>query len=150
MNIIWNPVGFGMDQTIIMGDTDYFYLSKEEAAFTNGEASFEDQEVYGEVMKIVHPELGKVLGVLTQELSYRIFLNDGSYIQIDAEENIGKVEYSAECKIDDWNFKVELNVQYTTGFSSMERMNLMTEKGQLGVHTERNEKDHRLLSFKRT
>lgn len=88
-----------MDQAIVAGDIDYYYLSNDCAEFANGEVSAEDQEVYTKIVKIVHPELGKVRGILTDELSYRVFLEDGDIIRIDAEENTGFVEYPADCGI---------------------------------------------------
>lgn len=147
MNITWSPFWYEMDQTIVVGDTDYFYLSSDGTTFDNGEISFEDQEVYARVMKIVHPQLGEVQGILAVGLCYRVFIGEGNVIQIDAEENIGKVEYPPECEVDDWKFEVELKVQKRTGFSSMERLNQMTEKELLTARTEKNEKYNKLLGI---
>lgn len=61
------------------------------------------------------------MGVLTIGLSYKFFLKDGKSIQVDAEENIGQIEYPNDIKVNDWLFNVELNVLEVTGLSSQER-----------------------------
>ncbi|MED1169077.1 hypothetical protein P4U42_23200, partial [Bacillus paranthracis] len=61
----------------------------------------------GEVLKITHSELGELLGIYTIGLSYKFFLKDGKYIAVDAEQDIGQIEYPIDYKINDWNFNVE-------------------------------------------
>lgn len=133
MNIAWRPSWFGLDQTTIAKDTDYFYLSKHKATFANEEASSEDQEVYAEVLRIAHPELGEVQGILTEGLSYWIFICEENFVQIDAEENIGEVEHPTGCRVSEWDFEIELSVQKITGFSSLDRTKMMTEKEHLAA-----------------
>ncbi|WP_211654100.1 hypothetical protein [Planococcus alpniumensis] len=110
MHITWSPLWYGLDQAIVAGDIDYYYLSNDGAEFANGEASAEDKEIYAKIVNIIHPEIGKVRGILTDELSYRVFLEDGDIIRIDAEENTGLVEYSADCGISEWTFEVEIEI----------------------------------------
>lgn len=128
MEITWSPLWYGLDQAIVAGDIDYYYLSNDIAEFANGEVSAEDQEVYAKIVKIIHPEIGKVRGILTDELSYRVFLEDGDIIRIDAEENTGLVEYPADCGISEWTFEVELEILKFTGYSSEQRMTLTADK----------------------
>lgn len=122
MKIEWSPTWFELDQSVIVRDTDFFYLTRDGNSFANKDTSLEGQEVYGEVVKIVHDDLGEVRGILAEGLSYRIFIDKVDFIQVDADENIGVAEYPADCKISDWNFQVELDIHKATGLSSLERM----------------------------
>ena len=128
MKITWSPFWYELDQAIVTGDNDYYYLSNDCAEFANGEVSAEDQEVYAKIAKIIHPELGEVQGILTNRSNYRVFLKTGDVIQVDAEENVGHLEYPPHCEINEWNFEVELEILRFTGYSSEEQMNLLTEK----------------------
>lgn len=147
MEITWSPLWYGLDQAIVAGDIDYYYLSNDSAEFANGEVSAEDQEVYAKIVKIIHPEIGKVRGILTDELSYRVFLEDGDIIQIDAEENTGLVEYPANCGINEWNFEVELEILKFTGYSSEERMALTKGKALHVWQTAREAKHNCMLDI---
>ena len=141
MIITWSPLWYELDQAVVAGDIDYYYLSKDGTVFANGEASTSDQEVYAKLIKITHSELGKVSGILTNGLSYRVFLESREVIHIDAEENTGQVEYPADCGINEWNFEVELEILEFTGYSSEERITLMTDKA-LQVFQEAREARH--------
>ncbi|PSL41026.1 hypothetical protein B0H99_103160 [Planomicrobium soli] len=146
MRITWRPEWYGLDQTVIVGDIDYFYLSKNENAFAKGDASEENKKVYAEIIKIVHRELDEVKGLYTEELSYRIFLDHNSFIQVDAEENVGEVEYPLGCKIRDWEFEIELRIHKIFENSSLDCMNMCTEEALLAAKTQRAEKYKRLLN----
>lgn len=110
MKIDWSPAWYELDQALTVGAADYYYLTKNRTAFSNGEENPEDISVFGETIEISHPELGSVQRILTHELSYRIYLNDRDYIQVDAEENVGSIEFPADCRVNEWNFKVTLNL----------------------------------------
>lgn len=154
MNLTWEPMWYELDQTIIVGDIDYFYLDKDENAFANDFVSSEDKEVHGEILEITHPELGELLGILAMGLSYKIYFKDGKYIQVDAEEDIGKIEYPKDLKVKAWLFTVKLKVLDVTGFSSQDRL---TQRIQIERTTlkkegtkrlkEREEKYKRLLNI---
>ena len=145
--ITWSPVWYELDQTIVAGDIDYYYLAKDGTAFANGEASTRDQEVYAKALKITHSKLGKVLGILTNGLSYRVFLEGGKVIHIDAEENTGQVEHPAACEINEWIFEVELKILEFTGYSSEERITLMTDKELQVCQTAREARYNSLLGL---
>ncbi len=103
----WNPCWYGLDQSIIVGDTDLFYLQKEEHSFVNGALSIEDEEVKAIILQITHPILGQIKGILTKELDYSIFLDDGEIVIVNAEEEPGEV-YNQYLNINDWCMKVDL------------------------------------------
>jgi hypothetical protein len=115
MKIQWKPAWYGLDQTIVAGDKAYFYLHSDKTAFANEGSSLEDVEVYGEVVKVLHPELGEVRGIVTGELYYRVYIDKNDFIQIDAEENIGTVDYPEQCKVCEWNFEVEFIIHQSMG-----------------------------------
>jgi hypothetical protein len=121
--LTWRPYWYELDQTVIVGDIDYFYLDKDEKKFANDySTSSVDKEVRGEIIKITHPELGELLGILTFGLSYKFFFTDGKFIRVDAEEKVGHIEYpNDDIKVNDWVFEVELHVLEVTGLSSLER-----------------------------
>ncbi|OPH48129.1 hypothetical protein BC351_38810 [Paenibacillus ferrarius] len=117
----WNPYWYDLDQTVIVGDVDYFYLDKDEKSFANGGASDDDKEVRAEILRVIHPELGEVLGILANGLSYKIYFSDSKFIQVDSEEKPGWIEYPENYKVNDWVFDVEINVLEVTGFTSLMR-----------------------------
>lgn len=147
MILTWEPNWYELDQTIIVSDIDYFYLDKDEKTFANDFTSSEDKEVRGEIIKITHRELGELLGVLTIGLSYKFFLKDGKFIQVDAEENIGQIDYPNNIKVNDWLFNVELNVLEVTGLSSQERTKRTMSQERLKLEKERKERYKRLLNI---
>jgi len=147
MILTWEPNWYELDQTVIVGDIDYFYLDKDEKTFANDFTSSEDKEVRGEIIKITHRELGELLGVLTIGLSYKFFLKDGKSIQVDAEENIGQIEYPNDIKVNDWLFNVKLNVLEVTGLSSQERTKRTMKPERLKLEKERKERYKRLLNI---
>lgn len=97
--VMWKPVWYELDQAIVAREIDYYYLSKDGRKFVNGEASTQDQEVFAIAVRITHPELGTVSGILTNGLSYKVFLESVEIIYIDAEENTGQVDHPADCEI---------------------------------------------------
>ncbi|RDU37183.1 hypothetical protein DRW41_10915 [Neobacillus piezotolerans] len=147
MILTWQPNWYELDQTVIIGDIDYFYLNKEEKTFANDLISSADKEVRGEIIQITHRELGELLGVLTIGLSYKFFLKDGTFIHVDAEENIGEIEYPKDIKVNDWILKVELNVLEATGLSSLERAKRTMKHKQLRLEKERRERYKLLLNI---
>lgn len=147
MIVIWKPVWYELDQAIVAREIDYYYLSKDGTEFMNGEASTQDQEVIAKAVRITHPELGTMSGILTNGLSYRVFLESGEVIHIDAEENTGQVEYPADFGINEWNFEVELEILEFTGYSSEERITLMTDKELQVYQTAREARHNSMLDI---
>ncbi|RDU37175.1 hypothetical protein DRW41_10875 [Neobacillus piezotolerans] len=147
MILTWKPNWYELDQPVIIGDIDYFYLDKGEKMFVNDLVSSEDKEVCGEIIQITHRELGELLGILTIGLSYKFFLKDGTFFQVDAEENPGQIEHPNNIKVNDWIFNVELNVYEETGLSSLERTKRTMKHERLRLEKERREKYKRLLNI---
>ncbi|WP_409271614.1 hypothetical protein V1499_18875 [Neobacillus sp. SCS-31] len=87
------------------------------------------------------------MGVLTIGLTYKFFFKDGTFIQVDAEENIGEIEYPNDIKVTDWIFNVELNVLEVTGLSSLERANRTKKHERLRLEKERRERYKCLLNI---
>ncbi|RHW39116.1 hypothetical protein D1B31_14265 [Neobacillus notoginsengisoli] len=146
MILTWEPNWYGLDQPLIVGDIDYFYLDKHEKTFVNDLISSEDKEVRAEIIKITHRELGDLQGLLTIGLSYKFFLKDGTFIQVDAEENIGQIDYPNGIEVKDWLFHIELNVLEATGLSSLERSKRTTKLERLKLEKERKERYKHLLN----
>ncbi len=147
MILTWKPNWYELDQTVIVGDIGYFYLDKAEKEFANEMDSFEDKEVRGEIIRITHREIGELKGILTIGLSYQFILNDGKYIQVDAEEQIGKIEYPDSYKVIDWVFNVELDVLEMTGYSSQERLACFKKNERIMLEKGRKERYRSLLGI---
>lgn len=123
MVVKWKPEWYELDQTIVVGDIDYFYLSEDNRTFANGFAGDGDCEVKAEILGISHLELGEVKGIITIGLDYTIYLDDRREIIVNAEEAPGEVE-NDKCRVKSWDFDVRLRVIEKTGLSSIERVKL--------------------------
>jgi hypothetical protein len=66
--IAWQPCWYELDQSIVVGDKGWFYLSLDKSSFSNDMASENDIEVVAEIKKISHKTLGIVKGILTDGL----------------------------------------------------------------------------------
>ncbi|EMS69143.1 hypothetical protein [Ruminiclostridium cellobioparum] len=145
MILIWRPYWYELDQSIVVGDIDYFYITKDKLQFANGTVSDNDYEIKVEIQSIKHNALGEVKGIITIGLDYTIYLHDGEKIQVNAEESPGKL-YGCELKIDDWNFGVSVKVIEETGVSSKYRLNTMSCREIKTINQKRLENYKRLLN----
>ncbi|MCQ4088435.1 hypothetical protein [Saccharibacillus sp. JS10] len=123
----WSPCWYELDQSIVVGDTDYFYLQREQPAFANGPASTEDREVEAKILSISHQILGPIKGIVTEALEYSFFLEKGKVIRVNAEEEPGKVS-SQQVNIQDWSVDVEIHLFKETGLTSKDRIDQLTER----------------------
>lgn len=121
MIIKWEPGWYELDQTIVVGDTDWFYLTKDNLYFSNGllSSGSHDCEVRAEILKITHPELGDIKGIITIGLDYSIYLSDGKVILVEAEEAPGKI-YDSRYVVSEWSFDVQINIIEKTGLTATE------------------------------
>ena len=112
MILKWTAAWYELDQTIIVGDKDWFYLPSNE----NNHSFF--NELYQsnsfirkklEIIRISHPVLGDVRGIVAIGLDYTIYLTDGTVLEINAEEQPGQI-YNSSLIIDDWTFDVEVSI----------------------------------------
>ncbi|MCH5270351.1 MAG: hypothetical protein J1E83_06330 [Lachnospiraceae bacterium] len=120
----WKPQWYELDQSIVVGDVDLFYLSKDMLYFANGFADDNDCEVKAKVLSINHLELGDIKGIITLGLDYSIYLSNGNIIIVNAEESPGTIENS-KYVVREWGFEVQINIIEKTGLSSKERLKML-------------------------
>lgn len=121
MIVRWNPKWYELDQSIVVGDVDWFYLSKDNLYFSNDFAGNNDCEVKAKILKINHSELGDIKGIITIGFDYSIYLRNGNIIIVNAEESPGEIENSKYI-VSEWNFDVQISIIEKTGLSSEERL----------------------------
>ena len=99
---------YEMDQDLEVGKTDNFTLTADEKSFYSG---FLKEGTYFEttlaIKEITHPELGKIKKITTSGLDYHILLENGSNIEVNAEEHPGKVR-NYKIQPSEWNFSLFL------------------------------------------
>ena len=103
---------YELDQMLEVGKEDsyYFKASQEDLEFLNG---LLDDDTYKKIkckiLKISHPELGLINKIETRGLDYKISLDGGKTILVEAEEDPGNV-YDFEIKPKQWTFDVSLEL----------------------------------------
>lgn len=147
MILNWKPFWYELDQTIVAGDIDFFYLERNELNFSNAPASSEDKELKAEILSIRHITLGAVLGIITKGLDYKIYLEDGYVLHVNAEENPGEIYNGKNYSVDGWIFEVEIKPIEFTGLSSQQRIANTTKVEQRQINNERENKYKRLLGL---
>jgi len=117
---IWIPYWYELDQPIEVGlDTEFeFFIEPPEslrhdglAVFANGPDRDSTRTLPRRILKISNAELGDILKVSTDGLVYSITLADGSVLEVEAEENPGKIENSTRV-INDWRMVVEMTANH--------------------------------------
>ena len=145
MNIKWEPYWYELDQSIVIGDIDLFYLTKDNCYFSYGLSSENYEcEVKAEILKITHPELGDIKGIITIGLDYSIYLSDGNVIIVNAEENPGKI-YNSQYVVNGWNFDVQINIIEKTVRTVTEINN---EQETLSVNEQKAQRQERIKRYK--
>lgn len=101
-----------------------FYLSKDNLYFANGllASGNYDCEVKAEILKITHPELGAIRGIITIGLDYSIYLSDGNILIVNAEESPGKI-YDSRYIVSGWGFDVQINIIEKSELMAIKRNN---------------------------
>ncbi|WP_303790054.1 hypothetical protein [Ruminococcus flavefaciens] len=111
MILKWTAAWYELDQTVIVGDKALFYLSIDEKSILFNDLyqsnSFIRKRL--EIMRITHPVLGNVNGIVTIGQDYSFYLADGTMLEANSEEQPGRI-YDFFVVIDDWTFDVEVNV----------------------------------------
>lgn len=112
MDLKWKANWYELDQAIVVGDIDYFYLTKDNNFFASALDSLNSLRVVkAKIQKITHPELGDVKGIITFGLDYNIYLTDGNVITVETEERPGTIEYSTSTYIvNQWIFDVQIDL----------------------------------------
>ena len=147
MKVIWTAEWYELDQTIIVGDEDYFYLHKRKNSFSNDFGSTHDREVHMKITEISHKDLGNIKGIDTEGLAYKIYLMDGRVLEVDAEESIGEIFYPEGIEVKNWTFTVEVEGMKETGESSFSRLQSMSKKDVKRMNEERTKRYKRLLAL---
>ncbi len=145
LTVIWRPFWYELDQSIVVGDIDFFYLTKDKSQFSNGLTSEDDYEIKAEILDIKHSLLGSVKGIITIGLDYTVYLDSGDSIQVDAEESPGKIT-EAKYEVDDWDFEVDIRIIDESGISSRKRLNTMSKNEINALNQRRKENYKRLLT----
>ena len=107
MIVKWKPAWYELDQSIVVGDIDLFYLSGDYLYFWNDLIRDNDCEVKAEILSISHSELGDIKGIITIGLDYSIYLSNGSEIIVNAEESPGDI-VNSECVVREWDFESQM------------------------------------------
>ncbi len=144
MIVEWTPKWYELDQCIVVGDEDLFYLSNEKCFADDFDR--DAYEVRAEVLSINHKQLGRIKGIITIGLDYTIYLWDGRVLCVNAEENPGKIE-NETMEIKEWKFDVEIKVGEKTGFTLNERVQMINPNERKSLHNQRVEKYKRLLDI---
>lgn len=138
MIIKWEPDWYELDQSIVVGDIDLFYLTKDNLYFENGLSSSGkyENEVKAEILKITHPELGEIRGIITIGLDYSIYLSDETVIIVNAEENPGEI-FNPQYVVSEWSFDVQIHIIEKTGLTAIERHRMLNQNEQKTLRQER-------------
>ncbi len=144
MIVEWTPKWYELDQCIVVGDVDLFYLSNEKCFADDFDR--EACEVKAEIISINHAQLGRIKGIITIGLDYTIYLWDGSVLCVNAEEASGKIENDT-IYIRDWKVDVEIRIVERTGFTLDKRMQMLKPSERKSWHNQVVEKYKRLLGI---
>ena len=125
MIVKWKPAWYELDQSIVVGDIDLFYLSRDYLYFWTDLLWDHDCEVKAEILSISHSELGDIKGIITIGLDYSIYLSNGSEIIVNAEESPGDI-VNSECVVREWDFDVQIRIIEKTGLSCKDRLKMLT------------------------
>ena len=149
MILEWSPFWYNFDQTIIVGDKDYFYIYPNENKFANDPSSSDDQEIFGEVLRIKHNELGELKGIITNALNYNFYLINGKHIEVNSEERPGEIENGSDeiIKVNNWIVSVEIKIIFSTGLSSISKIHNSNLANSEKVNDVKNEKYKKLLDI---
>lgn len=146
MIVKWKPEWYALDQSIVVGDIDLFYLSKDQCSFYSGILHYDDYEVKAKICNIKHLELGNIKGIVTFGLDYSIYLCNGQEIIVNAEESPGEI-INSNYVVKEWNFDVQIEVLEKTGLSAMERLKILSPSKTEALKQERIKKYKTLLDL---
>jgi hypothetical protein len=138
MTVKWEADWYELDQCIVVGDIDLFYLTKDNLYFENGLSSSGkyEYEVKAEILKITHPQLGEIRGIITIGLDYSIYLSDGTVIIVNAEEHPGEI-FNSQYAVSEWSFDVQIHIIEKTGLTAIERQRMYNHNEQKKLWQER-------------
>lgn len=95
---IWKPAWYELDQGLTVGEiaTVFLVASSLPVRFATDvmDADEEQLKLQAEVVSIHNKQLGSIIKIDTQGLSYRFYVDSEAFFQIEAEENPGWIENS--------------------------------------------------------
>lgn len=144
MIVEWTPKWYELDQCIVAGDVDLYYLINER--YFADDFDRDANELKAEIISINHTRLGRIKGIITIGLDYTIYLWDGRVLYVNAEEEPGKI-VNETIDIEEWTFEVEIKVLERTGFTLGERVQMMNLSERKSLHNKLVEKYKRLLDI---
>lgn len=127
---VWKPAWYALDQKIEQGMAAKFLFCDSEGRkqFFNGMGSGEGMEsVHAKVTRIRNSVLGEIEEIDTYGLSYKIWLPENELVQVDAEQEPGKVE-NGSCQgfyLDDASCEVELEKLLPSEVGALEMLPVM-------------------------
>lgn len=144
MIVEWIPKWYELDQCIVTGDVDLFYLT-DDNRFADG---FDEDayELKAEIVSINHAQLGRVKGIITIGLDYTIYLWDGRVLYVNAEEEPGEIE-NGTFDIKEWKFDVDIKIVEKTDLTQSERFRMMEQADRRLLHKQLIEKYKMLLGI---
>jgi|GEM_PF-2800134 len=110
--VIWQAAWYELDQPIKLGLKDTFWLTDKNGVLKfhtgfSGDKGIE--KIKGEVLRISHRTIGDINEIDTEGLTYRIILESGQEIIVEAEETPGKIENDfPPFDTDGWKFEVTI------------------------------------------
>ena len=130
MELIYQPTWFELDQPLLLDYMHFYYLTINKRYFQNGIVSDNNMEVKGNIKRIFHDVLGELIAFIPFGTTYRIIKNDYSILNIDADQNPGKI-IGMEKEYIDWTIKIELDVIEETGLTSKKRFALLSRDDKI-------------------
>ena len=159
LTVSWIPGWYELDQTVVVGQRDFFYfyhqdqipvvggqrffyfqkdgtrplategVVPQELVFANGRYD-SDFEVRATITRIYNSVFGEIRGILADGLDYRVVTADGRAFKVEAEEDPGLV-YALGRHLQDQHFIVHLADVERTGETSSSRRGATSRDTQL-------------------
>ncbi len=125
MEVTWEPFWYDLDQTIIVGEENYFYLTTDKKKFASGLSSEDEYEVIAKIKSINHSELGNVKAIDCNGFNYYIYYGNGKRFTVCSEENPGMIFKGETDELKNWSFKIEIDIIEDTGLKAIDRRSIM-------------------------
>ena len=110
--VIWKPAWYELDQSICVGEIDFFNIIRSADVIRFATAMEAGEEVKMRILSISNKQLGDIQKIEATGLSYKFFSDENHYIQVEAEENPGTIETgkreSGFLSVTDFYVEVEL------------------------------------------
>ncbi len=130
MELLYQPTWFELDQPLLVDYMHFYYIALNKRYFQNGIVSDNNIEVKGNVKSINHTVLGNLIAFIPFGNTYQIIKSDYSILNIDADENPGKILGMKDDYID-WTFKIEIDISEETGLTSKKRFALLSRDDKI-------------------